>query len=141
MKKKLRKLMIGGLALGGLAAVCYATRRKDTFSIVLKENLTEGCLWRYTNEPAGVIRECASDYLHCISDRESGGDYGQHKWTFTPIARGEALLRFQYVRPWASEEPPLVTAVYRVTVDSDHKTSCELVEHSGNFNDYALSVG
>lgn len=141
MNKKIKKLIVGGLAIGGVAAVCAATRRKDTFSIVLKENLTEGYLWNYTIETRNVIKEYSSDYLPTFAESETGEDYGEHKWTFAPVAKGETLVRFAYVRPWASEEPPMVTAVYQVTVDSERKTTVELVEHSDNFNDYALSVG
>lgn len=140
MNKTLKKLLIGGLAVGGVAAVCAATRRKDTFSIVLKENLTEGCLWRYTIETDQVIREYSSDYLPYFGPSETGDDCGEHKWTFAPVAKGETMLRFAYVRPWASEEPPLITATYKVTVDSERKTSVELVEHSPNFLEYALSA-
>lgn len=141
MNKALKKLLIGGLAVGGLAAVYAATRNKDAVSIVLKENLTEGYLWNYMIETDGVIKELSSDYLPTFSDSETGESYGEHKWTFAPVSAGETLVKFSYVRPWESEEEPRATATYRFTVDDNRKTTAELVEHTGSFNDYVLSVG
>ncbi|MDD5952932.1 MAG: protease inhibitor I42 family protein [Oscillospiraceae bacterium] len=139
MNKKLKRLLIGGLAVGGVAAVCAATRRKDTFSIVLKENLTEGYLWNYTMDTDGIIREHSSDYVPFYGGKEDDGGAGQHKWTFAPLAKGETLLHFSYIRPWETEESPAVTATYRVIVDSDRKTTVTLVDSSPNFQEYALS--
>lgn len=138
MKKKMKKLLIGGLAMGGLAAVYMATRRKDTFSVVLKENLTEGWMWKYSLETEGIIKEYSNDYTPCFGASESGDDYGQHKWTFAPLRTGETMLRFEYIRPWESKEGPCAYGVYKVTVDADHKALVELVESSDNYQTYAL---
>lgn len=139
--KKMKKLMLGSLAVGGLAALAYATRRKDTASIVLKENLTEGYLWMYTIETPGVIEEHSTNYVPAFGDSEGGENFGEHKWTFAPIGSGETQVKFSYVRPWESEESPAATAVYSFTVDAERKLSIQLKEHSQSFNDYVLSVG
>lgn len=141
MNRKVKKMLFGTLAIGAAAAVCAATRQKDTVSLVLKENLTEGFLWKYTVENGSIVRECSSDYLPAFGESESGDSYGEHKWTFAPVAKGETLLHFQYTRPWETDEVPLVTATYRAVVDSDRKLQLILCDHSPNFPDYPLSVG
>ena len=141
MSKKMKKLILGGMALGGMAAAYMVTRRKDTVSIVLKENLAEGFLWMYTVEPQGVIEEHSVDYVPSFEDSKTGESFGQHKWTFAPVKAGEALVKLEYTRPWADKEPPTVTATYRFTVDGDMKLTAELLEHSDNFNEFILSVG
>lgn len=138
---KLKKMLLGGLALGGLAAVYAVTRRKDSVSIVLKENLTEGYLWSRTTETDGVVKEISSDYVPAFADSETEESYGEHKWTFAPVAAGETLVHFSCVRPWKSDEQPVATAVYKMTVDSQRKLAVELIECSENFTRYTLSVG
>ena len=139
MNKKIKKLLFGGMAMGGIAAVCLATRRKDTFSIVLKEKLTEGLLWKYTIETEGIIKEHSNNYTPCFGIGGSDDDNGRHKWTFAPLRAGETLLRFQYVHPVASADGPCAYGVYKVTVDAEHKTAVELVESSENFLTYTIT--
>ena len=57
-----------------------------------------------------------------------------------PVKAGETVLRFSYVRPWESDEPAAATAAYRVVVDSQRKITITLLEHSPNFEEYALSA-
>lgn len=140
MNKKMKKLLLGGLAIGGVAAVYAATKKKDTAAIVLKENLTEGFLWQYTVEKEGIVREYRSDYLPMFGGSDGEAESGQHKWVFAPVKAGETVLRFSYVRPWESDEPAAVTAAYRVVVDSQRKITITLLEHSPNFEEYALSA-
>ena len=135
---KMKKLLIGGLAMGGIAAVYAATRRKDTFSVVLKENLTEGWMWKYSFDTEGIIKEHSNNYVPCFGSSETGDDYGQHKWDFAPLRVGETMLRFEYVRPWKSVDPPCAYGIYKVTVDSERKTLVELVESSENYSTFAL---
>ena len=138
---KFKKVLLGGLAIGGLAAVYAMTRRKDTVSIVLKENLTEGYLWSRAIETDGVVTEISTDYVPAFADSETGDSYGEHKWTFAPVAPGETMVHFSYIRPWKSDEPPAATAVYKMTVDSQRKLAVELVDCSETFHQYPLSVG
>lgn len=139
--KGMKKLMLGGLAVGGLAALAVATRRKDTVSIVLKENLTEGYLWMYTMEHQGIIEEYSTNYVPAFGEGEKKESFGKHKWTFAPLRAGETFVHFSYIRPWKSEEPALANAIYRFRVDEDKKITVELLEHSKSFNAYVLSVG
>ena len=138
---KFKKILFGGLALGGLAAVYAVTRRKDTVSIVLKENLTEGYLWNSIIETDGVVKEISTDYVPAFADSETDEGYGEHKWTFAPVGAGETLVYFSYIRPWKRDEQPAATAVYKMTVDSQRKLAVELVECSESFKRYPLSVG
>ena len=137
---KLKKVLFGTLAIGGLAAIYAVTRRKDTVSIVLKEKLTEGYIWMYTMDNEGVAEELSTDYVPAIGFNENKDAYGEHKWTFAPVSLGETLLHFSYTRPWENDENPAATATYRLRVGNDKKIHAELLDHSASFNYYAVSV-
>ena len=143
MSKKMKKLILGGMAIGGMAAAYMVTRRRDTVSIMLKENLSDGFLWMYTVETPGIIEEHSVDYVPSFDDSKTGDDSGHHKWTFAPVQPGTTLVKLAYTRPWEDKESeaPAAAATYRFTVDEDLKLNAELLEHSDHFNDYILSVG
>ena len=143
MSKKMKKLILGGMAIGGMAAAYMVARRKDTVSIVLKENLSDGFLWMYTVETPGIIEEHSVDYVPSFDDNKEEDSFGQHKWTFAPVKPGITLVKLAYTRPWENKESgePSVTATYRFTVDEDLKLTAELLDHSENFNEFILSVG
>jgi inhibitor of cysteine peptidase len=100
------------------ASLAGCSQGNKTVKIKLEGNPTTGYTWEYEMSPDGIVREVSNDYA---SDSSAVGSGGTFTFVFEGVAPGEAVLTFSYLRPWEEDEPPLETAVYKITVDANNR--------------------
>lgn len=85
------------------------------FTVRLASNATTGYRWR----PAGVLDEHTVKLVRSqyVSFEGGGsGSGGEEVLTFLAVARGEAEITMEYVRPWEKSQSPVKTATIKVSV-------------------------
>ena len=86
------------------------------FQITLPGNPTTGYEWRIA-EPydEAVVLLVRSYFKAGQSDRVGAG--GLYLWNFRGVAKGEAQIDLEYVRPWEHGKDPEKRETYRVIVE------------------------
>ncbi|MFH0916947.1 MAG: protease inhibitor I42 family protein [bacterium] len=92
----------------------YTVKVGDTIEVTIPGNPTTGFSWTaaLTEKDAALVRQVGEPaYAPERSDSMVLGAGGVYTFTFKAAAKGKALLRLVYARPWESVEPEQTFAV------------------------------
>jgi len=130
-------LLMAGLEFGGCAAApignpaltAIEVTAKDNGAVIdlqsaqhlivrLKSIPATGYRWSLVDSAQGVMRvaEDAPAFEQEPKSLDLIGAGGYELWKFTPVGKGEAVIRFEYRRPWEHGIEPIDTAMYTVKV-------------------------
>ena len=105
----------GPLILGEAdSGKAYTVKVGDTIEVTIPGNPTTGFSWTaaLTEKDAAVVQQVGEPaYASETSDSMVVGAGGVYTFTFKAAAKGEALLKLVYARPWESVEPEQTFAV------------------------------
>ncbi len=92
----------------------------QTFTIEIPGNITTGFIWRQTKDNASqsIVTTVGEDYRSEKSKIPVSGAPGTHFFKFRAKEVGECILRFEYLRPWETDDPLVETKEYHITVIS-----------------------
>ena len=92
------------------------TEENKEFTVRLSSNRTTGFQWRPADPiDERVIKLVRSDYVPFEKGNIVGAG-GEEIWTFLAVAKGEAEITMEYVRPWEKNQAGLKTATIKVSV-------------------------
>lgn len=98
------------------AANAIVVQRGSQFSIGLSANKTTGYSWTlHATGTAGITR-VSETYAEDVQGTSLVGAGGVQTFTFRAMTPGKATMRFDYLRPWEHNVPPVRTSIFRVTV-------------------------
>ena len=121
--KRLSSILASVLLLCGLAA-CGAP--KNEVFVSLRGNALAGYSWVCTTDDLGCVELLEDEYISGDTFCTVGKS-GAYAFTYRPVCPGEVTLSYEYLRVGQDDEP-LLTAVYRLTVDADNIISLEVLE-------------
>lgn len=75
------------------------------WQVELEGNPTTGYEWTWFLEGDEVIGEVSCEYIPHDTEGLWDGVGGRYVYHFVPKAEGEAVLHFEYARPWEDKEP------------------------------------
>lgn len=89
------------------------------FVIELRGNITTGYVWRKTQDTdlKNVVEFLYDEYKVESSKKDLCGAPGKFFFCYRSKEPGECVLRFEHLRPWEEEAPPIETQEYRITVE------------------------
>lgn len=89
----------------------------NVFTVELETNPSTGYEWAIKGElDAAVIQQAGREVVHPGTDQPAPGSPGIVVWEFNAVAQGNALITFEYRRPWEADEPPAIIHRVNVTV-------------------------
>lgn len=94
---------------------------EDVVSIALDYNAGTGYEWACSVEPDGVVSLVGDRTEDMAAGQNLDGGPLRDTYTFRASAPGEAVITFDLVRGWETDEEPAETQVYAFTVDDDLK--------------------
>jgi inhibitor of cysteine peptidase len=91
---------------------------RQPLRIRLAGNRSTGFQWLLIDLTGHVLETVGEAPTYTAAPNPSGllGAGGTETWTFRPIRSGEAVIRFEYRRPWENGREAIQSAVYRVKV-------------------------
>ncbi|MEG1555139.1 MAG: protease inhibitor I42 family protein [Bacteroidales bacterium] len=77
----------------------------QTFEIEFITNASTGYSWEWGNQKeVSVVESGESRYVN-MAPKEMMGASSKRYWSFKGVRKGEAILKFEYKRPWENEKP------------------------------------
>lgn len=92
------------------------TRVGQSFQVTLRSNPTTGYQWKLAEKPDSKVVVCDGNRYEAppVSNRVGVG--GREVWAFKAAGEGTANIRMDYVRPWETNVPPVLTTNIAVVV-------------------------
>lgn len=94
---------------GGIVDWTGEVASGQSLALTVESNPTTGYSWSVEQEGACFAEQ--SVYVAAPQDAPVAGAGGWQSFLFTPIAPGEAVLRFRYARPWESNDDDIAVSV------------------------------
>jgi inhibitor of cysteine peptidase len=92
------------------------TRTGDRFVIVLDSNPTTGYGWQLGQSFDKTAFEVLEIRYEPSNDKRLAGAGGKQTWMFRALRAGNAVIDFEYLRPWEKDIPPVKKIRFAVTV-------------------------
>jgi predicted secreted protein len=86
----------------------YTVKVGDTIQVVIPGNPTTGYSWTtaMADKDAALLQQVGDpQYAADSTDSSLAGSGGVYTLTFKAVAKGQALLKLAYARPWESVQP------------------------------------
>jgi inhibitor of cysteine peptidase len=91
----------------------FTVKVGDTIQVIIAGNPTTGHSWAaaMTDKDAALIEQVGEPEYTTETQESIVGAGGVYKFTFKATAKGEALLKLAYARPWENVAPEQTFAV------------------------------
>lgn len=112
----LAMITVSAAQTGATIDLDYGERQR--LAIRLEGHRSAGFTWLLTDLTGGVLETVGAAPTVTANAEDAGrlGAGGVEHWTFRPVRTGDALIRFEYRRPWENGREALRSAVYHVRV-------------------------